>query len=277
MFNKSEIKLLIVSIFVIAFAVGFDDGSTVFQWSYWLKNFFSVLLLAAIALIAHVVAQKVSARINGFEAEYTLWGIQSFGLSVLYPHRLKGDSRIMTLMGRSKEKPFPRKINIFGREYLINSFPLGIILALFVTVISVGKAWFVLLIGEYNLFYKREGHRLGRKFLQVTQYEEAKIALAGPMVSVALLAIGNLFNAHGNFTIFMNINAALALCHMLPLPGLAGSKVYLGSRLLYISCLVFVISMIILAYTVSAIPMLIISLLSVLVAGALYYYYAYFL
>ncbi len=274
MFNKSEIKAMVISIFVIALAIGFDDGSAVFQWTYWIGNFLRILFLSGVALIAHVVAQKVSARMNGFEAEYTYWGIQSFGLkNIFHPY---SRTNIMTLMGKSKEKPFPRKIRFLNKEYLIHAFPIGVVLSLIITVATAGKAFF-LAIGEYTLLYKREGHRLGRKYLEVTQYEEAKIALAGPMTNIALIAITKVFNQHGIFDYFILINAALALFHMLPLPGLAGSKVYLGSRLLYVSCLVFMIAMVILAYTVSAIPMLIISLLSLVVAGALYYYYAYFL
>ena len=122
----------------------------------------------------------------------------------------------------------------------------------------------------------RRHSRFGRKFLEVTNYEEAKIALAGPMVNIGLMVIGKLFNIYGTMNTFIFINAALALFHLLPLPGLAGLKVYFGSRLLYVSSLAFTIAMILLAYTVSIIPMLIISLASLLVAGSFYYYHSYF-
>src|SRR3989338_6485049 len=165
----------------------------------------------------------------------------------------------------------------FSWAYWLNNFIVVIIivaLSFFVTLLSNGQLFF-LAVGQYTLLLKKAS-RFGRKFVEVTNYEEAKIALAGPMANIILMILGMLFNSYGTFDTFILINAMLALFHMLPLPGLAGTKIYFGSRLLYVSSLVFMVSMTILAYTVSVIPMLLISLASLFISGSLYYYYTYF-
>ncbi len=262
MFTRKELFALIVTILIVSFAVAFDHGSQTFMWSYWLSHLLVVLLLVAISFIAQQMGHKIAARMAGFDTEYSFWGIQSLSLSPMH------------LMGRGKTKAFPRTFRFFGKEILIESFPLGLILCFLFAIISNGQLFF-LAVGQYHLLLKRHS-RFGRKFLEITNYEEAKIALAGPMVNILLMIFGKLFNSYGTMDTFIFINAALALFHMLPLPHLAGLKVYFGSRLLYVSSLVFTIAMILLAYTVSVIPMLIISLASLFVAGSFFYYYKYF-
>ena len=262
MFRKSEIAPLAVSILVMGLALGFDDGRAVFALLPWMSNLLSVSLVVAISFLLHQFAHKVLARMNGFDTEYSLWGVQRFSLS---PYVLFGKSL--------KAKPFPRKIKLFGKERVINVFPLGLVLSLLIMVLSQGKLFF-LAVGDYTLLLKKAS-RFGRKFVEVTHYDEAKIALVGPLVHIVLLVFAKLFNTHGTFDMFMLANASMALFYMLPLPGLDGSKIYFGSRLLYVSSLIFMVSMVILAYTVSFIPMLLISLLSALLAFVLYYYFRY--
>jgi len=262
MFSKTEVRALIISILILGFAVGFDDKRDVFEWSYWLGNLLRVTFLVGISFLAMQLAHKIAARMSGFDAEYSSWGIQSFSL------------RPMSLMGRTRNKPFPRTVRLFGKDYLVKAFPIGLFLCLLTTVISNGTLFF-LAVGQYTLLLKKAS-RLGRKFLEVTHYEEAKIALAGPMTNIVLMVLATFFNQYGTFDTFIFINAALALFHMLPISQLAGTKIYFGSRLLYVSSLIFMISIVVLAYTVSVIPMLVISLLSLFIGGSLYYYYSYF-
>ncbi len=242
MFSKREVVYLTISILVLSLALGFDDGRDIFELSPWLANLLMVTLMVGFSFLLHQIAHKVVARMQGFDTEYALWGLQN----------LKPSWR--NIMGKAKKGPFPRKIRLFGKEYLIHSFPIGIVLSILVTVVSNG-ALFWLAVGQYNLLL-RKSSRFGRKFVHVTDYEEAKIALAGPMSHVLLLVIAKFFNAWGTFDTFIFINAALALFYMLPLSRLDGTKIYFGSRLLYVSSLVFIISVIVLAYTISAITLL---------------------
>jgi len=263
MFRKSEWFPLIVSILVMGFALGFDDGQDVLVLGFWFSNLIMVTLMVGFSFILHQIAHKIVARAEGFDTEYQFWGINSFKFW-----------RLRDLMGKGKDKPFPRKVRIFGKEYLIKSFPIGIVLALFLTLLSNGLLFF-LAVGQYALLLKKSG-RFGRKFVEVTDYEEAKIALAGPMMHVILMVIAKFFNGHGTFDTFIFINAALALFYMIPFSQLDGTKVYFGSRLMYVSSLVFIVSMVVLVYNVTIIPMLIISAIAAIVAFGLYYYYRYY-
>lgn len=262
MFSKKEIIYLAITIFIVSLAIGFDDKSPIFSWGYWLQNLFIVIFIVALSFLAQQIGHKIAARMNGFDTEYSWWGFQNLSL------------RPMSLMGRTKNKTFPRSYHLFGKEYIIESFPLGLILCLLVTILSNGQLFF-LAVGQYNLLL-RKSSRFGRKTLHITNYEEAKIALAGPMMNIILMVLASLFNNHGTFDTFILLNAMLALFPMLPFPGLAGIKIYFGSRLLYVSSLVFMISIVILAYTVTIIPLLLISLASLVISGSLYYYYSYF-
>ncbi|MBS3170580.1 hypothetical protein J4223_02270 [Candidatus Woesearchaeota archaeon] len=262
MFNKSEIRALIISIIVISFAIGFDDKSPVFVLGHWIQNFIAVMLMVTVSFVVHQLGHKLVARANGFETEYNLWGVQSFKLTT------------KSLMGRTINKPFPKVIRIFGKQLTINAFPIGAVISVLTTLISNGKVFF-LAIGQYNLLVKK-ATRVGRKYIEVTNVEEAKIALAGPIASIILMVIAKWFNIYGTLDTFILLNAALALFHMIPLPNLAGIKIYFGSRILYVTSLVFIISMVVLVYTVSTIPMLIISGVSAIIAFLLYYYYRYF-
>jgi Zn-dependent protease len=262
MFTKRETVYLLISISVMSLALGFDDGRELFELGPWLTNLLMVTLMVAFSFVLHQLAHKIVARMQGFDTEYELWGLRS----------LKPTWRAM--MGKAKKGQFPRKIRILGKEYLIRSFPIGVVLSLLVMVVSNGYL-FWLAVGQYNLLLKKSS-RYGRKFVEITDYEEGKIALAGPMAHVLLLVLAKFFNAWGTFDTFIFINAGLALFYMLPLSRLDGTKIYFGSRLLYVSSLVFIISVIVLAYTVSAIPMLILSGVGAIVGFALYYYYTYY-
>ncbi len=262
MFSKSEVRALVISILVISLAIGFDDKSDIFIWGHWIQNFLAVMLMVTVAFIVHQLGHKIVARANGFETEYNLWGVQSFKLTT------------KSLMGRTINKPFPKVIKLFGKEFTINAFPIGVVISIFVTLLSNGKIFF-LAIGQYNLLLKKTA-RIGRKYIEVQNVEEAKIALAGPIASIILMVIAKLFNTHGTFDTFIMVNAALAIFHMIPLPNLAGIKIYFGSRILYVTSLVFIVAMVVLVYNVSVIPMLIISGISAVIAFGLYYYFTYF-
>ena len=79
-----------------------STSAAVFALLPWMSNLLSVSLVVAISFLLHQFAHKVLARMNGFDTEYSLWGVQRFSLS---PYVLFGKSL--------KAKPFPRKIKLF--------------------------------------------------------------------------------------------------------------------------------------------------------------------
>jgi Zn-dependent protease len=265
MFDKREIRHLVITTLVLGFALGFNDHQGTFVLSKWVANLFTVTLAVGFSFTLHQLAHKVIARNSGFDTEYRWWGIKSLKLRHIFK-----PSRLI----KEKNKPFPRKIKIFGKKYLIESFPIGIAISLFITIVSNGYLFF-LAIGQYNLVIKK-ARRVGRKTIVVSDYEEAKIALAGPMTHIIIMTIFSFFNTQGIFDTFIFINAAMALFYMLPIHKLDGTKIWFGSRILYVTSLIFIGSMVALVYLLPAIPMLIISTIAAIVGAAFYYYYTYF-
>jgi Zn-dependent protease len=258
MFGKREGLSLLIAIVIMSFALGFDDGSDSFEIGYWLVNIVMIFLMVGFSFIVHQLAHKLVARAKGFKAEFSLWGIKNL---TFRPAKI------------SKGKPgfFPRNVTILGKRFKIKSFPIGAALSVLVTLISNGAAFF-LAVGQYSLFVKR-GSRFGRQYVEVEDYEEAQISLAGPMAHILLMLIGSFFNTYGTFDKFIFINAALALFYMLPIHNLDGTKILFGSPQLYAFSLVFMVAMVVLVYFLPLIPLLIVSGIAGMIGVTLFYYF----
>ncbi|MFH0752817.1 MAG: hypothetical protein V1914_04460 [archaeon] len=139
------------------------------------------------------------------------------------------------------------------------------------TLISKGKLFFVT-IGSYDLIIKKRS-RFGRKTVHITDYEEAKIAVVGPLVNVALMIIFQLFNKNGMFDNFVFINGMIAAFHMIPVSTLDGAKVFFGSKIMYVFTLAFVIGTVLLIKTISPIIALVLALIFAATFASIYYYY----
>lgn len=224
----------------------FNDGRPAFELSAWLSNFVKVLLIVLVGIIIHDFGHDLIAKRNGMQSEYRIWGVKGFGT-------------------------FPKVIRWFGKEITINSFPLGILIALGLTLFSNGKLFWAA-VSSYGLVIEKST-RLGKKFVEVTDYEEAKIAIAGPLAVTSLMLIFKLFNGSGTFDQFVTVYSWMAIFDMLPIPGLDGAKVFFGSVPLYIFSVSFILSAVILAHLLGAIPTLIFSALAALAFLAVYAYY----
>jgi hypothetical protein len=72
-FSRLEARNIIISILILGFIVGFDDGrvdSTIVQW---VTNLFNSILIVALAFLVHESAHRVIALIGGLRAEYRVW------------------------------------------------------------------------------------------------------------------------------------------------------------------------------------------------------------
>lgn len=246
-YTKKEIKYFAIIILTLTFAFAFNDKAQSFEWKNWLMNFLKMLVFVAFSVFVHDFAHDIAARKYGFISEYRIWGIKRFGFG----------------------KPsFPKRIRIFGKEYTIESFPLGIALCLLVAVVSNGK-WFFTAVSSYGLVIKKT-HRFGHKIIEVTDLEEAKIALAGPMANILLALLCKIINADVLADMVL-INSLMPVYDMLPLFGLDGMKVLVGSRPMYMFSFIFILALAIMLYTLeSALPALLISAAIALVLFAGY-------
>ncbi len=262
-FTVKEIKALIISVIVMGIALGFNDKQDVFVWGFFLNNMAMMIIMVAIAFVVHQLGHKFVAYLHGFWTEYKVWNLKQLRWWPM--HR-----RWSTQRG----KLFPKTYNILGKQFTVPGLPIGIIIAFFVSLLSNGYLFF-LAVGKYDLLIERKS-RLGKRFVEVTDFEEAKIALAGPLANVALMVLAAFFNNLGTFDNFIMINGFMALFYLLPFSQLDGGKAFYCSRLLYVMTVLLVICMILLVKYISIIPLLIISGVLALIGGGVYFYFAYF-
>ena len=221
-YTKREYKYLIIAIIVLTLVFGFNDGKETFELSYWLANLVKVFIIVAFSVFVHDFAHDLMAKKYGFLSEFRLLGIKGF----------------------YKKNPFPKTFNLFGKELKIRSFPIGIVIALLITLASNGLIFFTA-ISCYGLVILKH-YRFGKKFIEVTDFEEAKVAVAGPLSNILIALIFSAFNVNSLFDTVVMVNAWMAFWDILPLPGLDGAKVYIGSRPLFVFSFVLIIGLVIL-------------------------------
>ncbi len=207
MFTKKESAALLISILVLSFVFGFDDGKEAFALSSWLFNFLIVFLAVFASVLFRELMFKGFARRHDATSEYGIWNINQVW---------------------------------FGKK-LERGIPLGIFAAVVLAIASAGKFFFTA-IGVHNLRENRHA-RVGRKLIFLEYSEEAKIASMGILSHLFLASAGLL---GGNFlglnmSAFVNINFFMALFNLLPISNLDGAKIFFGSLMTYIFLVVFTI------------------------------------
>ncbi len=238
MFTKREIIHLIISVVVLGFVFGFDDGSSTFIFSNWFRNLLLIILIVAIAVLFRELVIKLMARRHEAISEYEIWNIKRVWFD--------------------KELPF--------------GFPLGIILTLFLSVGSLGKAFFTA-IGVHKISEYKSA-RTGRKHSSLDYFEEAQICSVGILSSLFLavigILVGRIFGI--NMSLFVSTNFFIALFNMIPLSSLDGAKIFFGSLLMYIFILVFVVvAFLLIKYSV--ILGLLVAFIIATIAVGVYFFY----
>ncbi|MAG78695.1 hypothetical protein CL616_05010 [archaeon] len=257
MFEKKEWFAFIIAVFVIGLAFGFNDGSGEFIFNFWIINLFWMFVMVAVSLLFYQWVQKKVAKMHGFKTEFKLWSIDTFNWGWWRGFMVK------------KQKDLPHTFNVFGREITIKSFPMGIIISLIVTIVTNGNLFF-LGITHYDLMIKR-AKRMGRKFVNVTGYDEAKIAISGPLAATALVIVFGLLNTRGMFDKMIVINSWIALFNMIPFFQFDGGKIWNGSRVVYIFGVVFIAAIAVLVHFLDFMPLLIVSGVLAIAAAIIFF------
>lgn len=250
-FTKKEIKHILISILALGFVFGFDDGSDKFILSNWLLNFIKITLVVAISLLIKIIGHKIAAIKYGSFAEYNIWSLQRTGLS------------------KSSKPPlstFFSKITLISK---IKSIPLGIILPLIFILTSAiltnNKLFIPFAATGFISLNSERAHRLGQKFIKLTEVDEARIHLAGPLFSLILIIFARMITNLTSIDLssFIVINVYLILFNMLPIPPLDGGKIFFGGVTLYIFSIIILTTSILLITlsSLSAISAIIISLI----------------
>lgn len=249
-YTRKELKSFLIVILVLTFIFGFNDGRATFEMSYWIENLAKVFVIVAIGMFVHDLGHDIISSKEGFNSEFRVWGIKRLGF---------------------KEPSYPKTFRLFGRQFHVEALPIGIILALLVTFLSNGQLYWAA-VSSFGLVTVK-AHRLGRKFVETTDYEDAKIAIAGPMAMMFLAIILKILNGTGIFDKAILIYSVIIVYDMLPLPGLDGFHVLIGSKPLYAFGMAFMVSAVLLVHYLGGIFALLLAALISLAVGISYFYF----
>ncbi|MEA3379237.1 MAG: hypothetical protein U9Q69_06430 [Nanoarchaeota archaeon] len=244
-YTKKELRNLLITVIILTFVFAFDDGRDTFILANWLTNFIKVFFIISVGIIIHDLGHDFMAKKHGFNSEFKLWGVKRFNFG-----------------GKPQ---FPRNVKLFGRQFRIDSLPIGAMLAILVTFFSNGQLYWAA-VSSYSLVTIKS-HRLGRRFVEITDFEEAKLAIAGPLALTLAIIILKLFNSTEIFDLPIFIYSVITIYDMLPLPGLDGFKAFAGSIPLYISGFAFIISTILFVHYLNAVFALLLAILIAIVFG----------
>ena len=113
-------------------------------------------------------------------------------------------------------------------------WPSGAIMSLLFTLLTAGRVIFAALGAV--MIKTSYSTRLGYKYIGLSSEEMGKIALAGPLVNIALSVIGFILLPFSRsfFVPFAQINAIIALFNLIPFPPLDGAKIFSWSRLVWL-------------------------------------------
>lgn len=236
--RKKEIQSILIVAFIAALIFSFNEwGIKNFSVIIGLQNLLLAFIFCLIIYTVHAFSQKLTANFFEHEVEFTHISI------------------------KKKIKEIHRSITI----------PIGPLITFFITLISNGKFIF-LILNSFDL-KSNKTNRLGRKWTNIKDFEEAQIALAGPLSDILLLILFKLLLPLSFvFSKGMFIASTIAIFNMLPLPKVDGSRIFFGSRPLYVASLIFIIIFVILIFQLSIIQTLILALILSLVVGILYLY-----
>lgn len=259
-FTKKEIKHILISIFVLGFVFGFDDGSNKFIFSNWLFNLIKITLVVSISLLIKIIGHKIAAIKYGSLAEYNLWSLRRIGLSKSSKLHIKLQDQLAI---------FLNKITLISK---IKSIPLGIILPLGFVLISAiltnNKLFIPFAATGIILLSSERAHRLGKKFVRLTEVEEAKIHLAGNLFCLILIMFASIITTLTslNLSSFVIVNIYLILFNMLPIPPLDGGKIFFGGITLYIFSITF-LTISIFLITLSSLSIISIITISIIISS----------
>ncbi|MFH1210719.1 MAG: hypothetical protein V1645_02270 [archaeon] len=234
-FSGKEVGHLVFATLALGVVFGFDDGRESFIVSLWFLNFFRVCLISAAVLLAYSLAQKLVANHYGCSSEFRLWSVQRYWF-----------------------KP----INKFKRP-----MPLGVIVGLLVAFLSSGKLFFAG-VASFDLIEERY-RRVGRKYLNVTAIEVAKIALSGVFASLLLAYI----MAGFGFKDFVFVATLFSVFQMIPLPHLDGVRIFFGSIPIFAFSAAFVLLSALLLNLVSASTAFFFSFIAAGIFFIMFFYY----
>lgn len=209
-FDKKEVKLIILSIVVLSFAFGFNDKRPDFVLSYYLFNLVLVTILVALSILIIEIMIRLIARQYFCNIQHQVWGIKRYSL----------------------------------RATLKKKIPLGVIFCILGAFISKGS--FVFALVQNHLIKENTSFRALKKSIHISEFETAVIYSIAPLTALVLVCIGKILN----LGLLSTINSYFAIFLILPFPASDAIKILFSAKFFYLFVLVFIVlSTILLIYT----------------------------
>ena len=241
---SKELKHVLIIVLVLTIVFAFNDGASTFIFKTWGSNFIYVLILVLITVVVNLFGYKFAAKQYQSKAVYKLWDIEQ-----LWFKKKWGIKKLWL------KKTLPIKKT--------GNFYFGIILAIIITLMSAGTAFFTAI----STFSITETKKLGRRFSKLEESEEGKIALIGLMANVILLMVFQVLSIDKG----VSINSWFILWHILPISDLPGSKIFFSSKTLYIFVIVFFLLFLLLLSVVNLLFAIILAILFTIFIAIFYF------
>ncbi|MBT6402184.1 hypothetical protein HOK09_01845 [Candidatus Woesearchaeota archaeon] len=238
--NWQELRAIIIAAAILGFIFGFDDGSSTFILSFWIRNFILQFVMSLIFIMIFVQITKSYSSRKGINSNFSLWNIKRYGFS------------------RSS-------------HYKSGGFPIGAIISLLLSVLSLGKIFFSAILSPE--FKTSPSSRLGKKFERATDKELALISLVGPLtLTIMGIVLTNLNSSLSNIAI---IPFSIAFCSLIPISALNGARALMGAPSLYIFSVAFVVSSFYLSPLLTITSSILAGVIICLALMTSFYYYIY--
>lgn len=204
--------------------------------NFTLINFVNSFILSVLILFPHVVAHKIAASFYDSESKFDLLEWKRYWFL------------------ESAEFKYP--------------FPIWLVLPIIVVLLTLGKIK-IFAIEVAKISWKKR-KRIGRWFTELQEYEIANIALAGPLINLAIAFIsGIIFLLTNIFTFkeFAILNAWFAFFSLIPLGSLDGTKVLFGGLIRFVVVFVLTTSMLVLLYFINVLFAFVLAIMLAILAG----------
>lgn len=244
--DKKEVFTLIGASLILGFVMSYTQwgyGETV-NYAMGIANWIRATIIAFIAYAIYLIATKSVARLHGATSTLGIWGVERFWFSK--------SSKIS-------------KLSFLGAKF--KSFKAGVVLPVLFSIFSRG------LINVATIAHTKleeiSPQRAGKKYTHLTDFEVARIHLAGPMACLLLAIVLSPLDSFNNL---VEMSKLIAIYSFIPLGNLDGTKILFGSIPLYLFGLIFTILSILLINILTPFATILWSILTALIIILIYLY-----